>query len=83
MERTLTFRSRRPDPATGRSCFRGVLRNADAPVGRVAAQLAQRLGIAGNYEIISQKRGVTVDPSSTLAELEEDEFVISPEYTPA
>ena len=85
LERILTFRSRRPDPSTGRSSISGVVKNPSAPLGRVASRLAKRFGIAGTYEIISRKRGLTLDPNTTLSQLpaEEDDFVLSPEYTPA
>ena len=78
MERTLTFKSLRGES------FRGRVKNPAAPIGRVAAKCADKLGIAGSFEIISP-RGVTVPADTTLGDLpeDEDEYVISSELTPA
>jgi hypothetical protein len=83
MQRTATFSSPRSDPVSGRTSVTGRVRNPKALVGQLAAKAAKRLGLKG-YEIISRHHPNTViDPDTPFEEMQDSDFVLSPEYTPA
>jgi len=69
----------------GRS-FTGNVRNGSATLGSVAKRLAARTGLpgGGTFELIDEKRNVTLDPQSKLEDLPDTTTVVmSPELTPA
>ena len=65
--------------------FQGAVRRPDATLSAVIDRIAKKAKLAGGYEAISARRGVTLDPNIKLGDLsEEDEHVVlSPTLTPA
>jgi hypothetical protein len=75
--RTLSFK------VMGREPLSGVVRNPDATIGSVAPKIAERLGIAGTFEVLDAK-GQTLSPSTRLADLpDKEELTLASELTPA
>ncbi len=76
-EKTLTFRT------IGGRDHRCRVRNGQATVGRVAAALAMREGLAGTYEVLNREER-TLDPEMKLDDLPDGEVLtVSSELTPA
>jgi hypothetical protein len=75
--KTLSFK------VMGREPLSGVVRNPEATIGSVAPKIAERLGIAGTFEVLDAK-GQTVNPSMKLADLpDKEELTLASELTPA
>ena len=72
----LTFHVRGREPLTG------VMKNPDAPLGKVAAKLAAKLGIAGTFECLDRNER-TISPETRLADLPDDEITLASDLTPA
>lgn len=75
-ERVMTFR------VPGREPLKGVIKNPDATLGKVAASVAQRQGLAGTYECLSRD-GESLSPDMRLADLPDDEITLASDLTPA
>jgi len=68
---------------TGREPLSGVVRNPDATIGSIAPKIAERLGIAGTFEVLDRE-GVPVSPLTRLADLpDKEELTLASELTPA
>ncbi len=65
--------------------FQGAVTRPEAALSTVIQRIAEKANLAGGYEAISARRGVTLDPNLKLGDLsEEDEhIVLSPTLTPA
>lgn len=75
--KTLSFK------VMGREPLSGVVRNPNATIGSVAPRIAERLGIAGTFEVLDGK-GQTLSPLTRLADLpDKEELTLASELTPA
>ena len=68
--------------ALGREPVTGTVKNADAPLGKVAAKVAATLGIAGTFECLDTNSEV-ISPETRLADLPDGEITLASELTPA
>lgn len=70
----------------GREPQSGFVRNPDATLGSVAAQVASRVGLAGTFQCLREDgNGETLlSPDTPLSELPSETAIrLSPQYTPA
>lgn len=74
--RQLTFRVLGGEPITG------TVKNPDATLGKVAAKVAAKLGIAGAFECLNAKQD-TISPQTRLADLPDEEITLASDLTPA
>jgi hypothetical protein len=65
--------------------FQGSVKRPDAVLSTVIQRIAEKANLAGGYEAISARRGVTLDPNIKLGDLkeEDEQIVLSPTLTPA
>ncbi len=65
--------------------YQGSVKRPEAALSSVVQRIAEKANLAGGYEAISARRGVTLDPDIRLGDLaeEDDEIVLSPTLTPA
>ena len=74
--RQLTFRVLGREPVTG------TVKNPDATLGKVAAKVAAKLGIAGAFECVNAKQE-TISPQTRLVDLPDEEITLASDLTPA
>ena len=75
-EKQLTFRVLGHEPLTG------TVKNPDAQLGKIAANVAAKLGIAGTFECLD-RNSETLSPEMRLADLPDDEITLASDLTPA
>jgi hypothetical protein len=63
-------------------CFQGAIKKPSARLGRVAAKIAARAGLAGTFEMVA-KNGATLDPRMELKDLPDEEITLVSELGPA
>jgi hypothetical protein len=75
--KTLQFKTVQGEPVTG------TVVNPDATIGSLAPRIAQRLGIAGTFEVLDANSRV-LNPQTRLADLPDGaELTLASELTPA
>jgi len=75
-EQTLSFR------VLGREPVSGKVKNPHATLGKVAAKVASKMGLAGSYEAVN-KKGEVLSPDTRLVDLPDEEITLASELTPA
>jgi len=66
----------------GGQLLRCRVRNPDAQLGKLAASVAARLGVAGTFECLD-RNSETISPETSLADLPDDEITLASDLTPA
>jgi hypothetical protein len=75
--KTLSFKTVQGEPISG------IIKNPEATIGSLAPKIAQRLGIAGTFEVLDAS-SQTLSPQTRLADLPDGaELTLASELTPA